>query len=326
MNKFYKKICSFLKSSFYKKRVLLPVVFGLWSIFGCIAYVVLPIDCFQKTIGEGEYAKTYVDYLNVFYVAASALFTGLAFAITFCSLYTQQKELKEQKEQLQKGNLYLSQQISLGVFTNAFRHVLDNEKFREAKKYLYSNSFDRDVDFLVSNRCSKIQQAIDDNATNYKKLDEETNTTIFSPLEKQYQENLEKIRGTNDYKNVLKELTIENFRDVKTPIVINGKVSYTSASYERIKYVCDRMEYLGKIHFTYFNKNNSENELTGNYLIVDYFGYDIIRSYEKLNSFIANMQDGKNGNPYFNFIYLYNCAKNRKDDYMTDMKQTLKEQ
>lgn len=326
MNKFYKKICSSLKSSFYKKRVLLPVVFGLWSIFGCIAYVVLPIDCFQKTIGEGEYAKTYVDYLNVFYVAASALFTGLAFAITFCSLYTQQKELKEQKEQLQKENLYLSQQISLGVFTNAFRHVLDNEKFREAKKYLYSNSFDRDVDFLVSNRCSKIQQAIDDNATNYKKLDEETNTTIFSPLEKQYQENLEKIRGTNDYENVLKELTIENFRDVKTPIVINGKVSYTSASYERIKYVCDRMEYLGKVHFTYFNKNNSENELTGNYLIVDYFGYDIIHSYEKLKSFIANMQDGKNGNPYFNFIYLYNCAKNRKDDYMTDMKQILKEQ
>ena len=191
MNKFYKKICSFLKSSFYKKRVLLPVVFGLWSIFGCIAYVVLPIDCFQKTIGEGEYAKTYVDYLNVFYVAASALFTGLAFAITFCSLYTQQKELKEQKEQLQKENLYLSQQISLGVFTNAFRHILDNEKFREAKKYLYSNSFDRDVDFLVSNRCGKIQQAIDDNATNYKKLDEETNTTIFSPLEKQYQESLD---------------------------------------------------------------------------------------------------------------------------------------
>ena len=326
MNKFYKKICSFLKSSFYKKRVLLPVVFGLWSIFGCIAYVVLPIDCFQKTIGEGEYAKTYVDYLNVFYVAASALFTGLAFAITFCSLYTQQKELKEQKEQLQKENLYLSQQISLGVFTNAFRHVLDNEKFREAKKYLYSNSFDRDVDFLVSNRCSKIQQAIDDNATNYKKLDEETNTTIFSPLEKQYQENLEKIRGTNDYKNVLKELTIENFRDVKTPIVINGKVSYTSASYERIKYVCDRMEYLGKIHFTYFNKNNSENELTDKYLIVDYFGYDIIKSYEELQSFIANMQEGDSGNQYFNFTYLYNCAKNRQDDYMTDMKQTLKEQ
>lgn len=326
MNKFYKKICSFLKSSFYKKRVLLPVVFGLWSIFGCIAYVVLPIDCFQKTIGEGEYAKTYVDYLNVFYVAASALFTGLAFAITFCSLYTQQKELKEQKEQLQKGNLYLSQQISLGVFTNAFRHVLDNEKFREAKKYLYSNSFYRDVDFLVSNRCSKIQQAIDDNATNYKKLDEETNTTIFSPLEKQYQENLEKIRGTNDYKNVLKELTIENFRDVKTPIVINGKVSYTSASYERIKYVCDRMEYLGKIHFTYFNKNNSENELTGNYLIVDYFGYDIIRSYEKLKQFIENVQKGKGGNPYFNFTYLYNCAIDRQKEYKANMQEILKEQ
>lgn len=326
MNKFYKKICSFLKSSFYKKRVLLPVVFGLWSIFGCIAYVVLPIDCFQKTIGEGEYAKTYVDYLNVFYVAASALFTGLAFAITFCSLYTQQKELKEQKEQLQKENLYLSQQISLGVFTNAFRHVLDNEKFREAKKYLYSNSFDKDVDILVSNRCGKIQQAIDDNATNYKKLNEETNTTIFSQLEKQYQENLERIRKNDDYKIVLKELTIENFREIKTPILINGKVSYTNASYERIKYVCDRMEYLGKIQFTYFNKNTSENELTDKYLIVDYFGYDIIKSYEKLQSFIANMQEGKSGNQYFNFTYLYNCAVIREEGYIASMQKILKEQ
>lgn len=326
MNDLYEKICSFLKKFLCKKRFVLLVVVILWASFGFLAYKALPVDVFQKYNGNNRNPKIYIDYLNVFYVAASALFTGLAFAGTIFTLYKQQDELKEQKEQLQKENLYLSQQISLGVFTNAFRHVLDNEKFREAKKYLYSNSFDRDVDFLVSNRCSKIQQAIDDNATNYKKLDEETNTTIFSPLEKQYQENLERIRKNDDYKIVLKKLTIENFREIKTPILINGKVSYTDASYERIKYVCDRMEYLGKIQFTYFNKNNSENELTDKYLIVDYFGYDIIKSYEELQSFIANMQDGKNGNPYFNFIYLYNCAIDRQKEYKANMQEILKEQ
>ena len=204
MNKFYKKIGSFLKKFLCKKECILLVVVILWASFGFLAYDALPVDVFQKYNGNNRNPKVYIDYLNVFYVAASALFTGLAFAITFCSLDTQQKELKEQKEQLQKENLYLSQQISLGVFTNAFRHVLDNEKFREAKKYLYSNSFDKDVDILVSNRCGKIQQAIDDNATNYKKLNEETNTTIFSQLEKQYQENLERIRKNDDYKIVLK--------------------------------------------------------------------------------------------------------------------------
>lgn len=326
MNKFYKKIGSFLKKFLCKKECILLVVVILWASFGFLAYDALPVDVFQKYNGNNRNPKVYIDYLNVFYVAASALFTGLAFAITFCSLDTQQKELKEQKEQLQKENLYLSQQISLGVFTNAFRHVLDNEKFREAKKYLYSNSFDKDVDILVSNRCGKIQQAIDDNATNYKKLNEETNTTIFSQLEKQYQENLERIRKNDDYKIVLKELTIENFREIKTPILINGKVSYTNASYERIKYVCDRMEYLGKIQFTYFNKNNSENELTDKYLIVDYFGSDIIKSYEKLQSFIANMQEGKTGNQYFNFTYLYNCAVIRKEGYIASMQKILKEQ
>lgn len=326
MNDLYEKICSFLKKFLCKKRFVLLVVVILWASFGFLAYKALPVDVFQKYNGNNRNPKIYIDYLNVFYVAASALFTGLAFVGTIFTLYKQQDELKEQKKQLQKGNLYLSQKISLGVFTNAFRHVLNNENFREAKKYLYSNSFDRDVDLVVSNRCSEIQRAIDDN-DNYHKNPDEKNKATFSLSEKQYWENLEKIRKTDDYKNILKELTIENFREIKTPILINGQTSYyTIAPYERIKYFCDRMEYLGKIQFTYFHENNLENGLTDKYLIIDYFGYDIIRSYKKLKQFIENVQKGKGGNPYFNFTYLYNCAIDRQKEYKANMQEILKEQ
>lgn len=305
------------------------LVVGLWILFALIAYLVLQCDFFRASNGNDTISQSYIDYMEAFYVAAGALFTGLAFTITFRSLISQNREL-------QKQNRRLSMQISMDVFTDAFGHAIDSDTFREARKYVYSTSFEEDIDTLVSLYSSFVKRLLKKSTTNHDKKiqeikaksdDEEIIQQRIIDEEKNYTEELFSIRKINEYQEIRNNLSIESFRKIKTQIPgthdkEKDKTISTYASYERIKYFCDRMEYLGTIFYTY--NHSTINEDGDKYLFLDYYGYDIVTSYEKLASFINYSQKVENqGNPYYHYSYLYECAKSREKEYQQTMKKEL---
>lgn len=319
--------------SFFEKHAF-TILLILWLVFGCLALIGVFFSLSRFNDANHTCPKSVLDYLNVSYAAAGALFTGFAFAITYLSL-------KHQKNELQKQNERLGKQISLDVFTDAFGHVLDSDNFREVKKYIYSNQFKEDVDTLVSMFSNSIReillgyrksfdQKIQELQNKYK---DESIRQKIDVAEKEYADKLIAIRKTDEYKDVKNKLSIEDFRKIKSPIRHkkgkndkNGEtVKYTSASYERIKYFCDRMEYLGIIHFTYndsfVHETSTQND---RFLIINYFGSDIISTYEILKTFIQTSQKEENkGNKYYNFTRLYNLAKERQNDYIETMKKLI---
>lgn len=72
-----------------------------------------------------------LEYYNVSFLSASALFTGLAFIATFLSLFYQSKSLKVQ--------------LNLEVFSKTMHSLMDSDRFRECKKYIYSNQLRVDI-------------------------------------------------------------------------------------------------------------------------------------------------------------------------------------
>ena len=75
---------------------------------------------------------------DVSFSAASALFTGIAFAVAFYSLYKQKESLLEQQENLKKQQKSLDEQqkalikqINLRVFTDSMGLLMNNPKFRK---------------------------------------------------------------------------------------------------------------------------------------------------------------------------------------------------
>ncbi len=68
------------------------------------------------------------------YVAAGALFTALAFCVTFLTLKSQQKSLLEQREDILT-------KTTLEVFTSTFKEILNEERFLKSKEYIFSPDF-----------------------------------------------------------------------------------------------------------------------------------------------------------------------------------------
>lgn len=315
-----------------KKLYWILFAIVLWFSFALIAHWVLSCDFFMATNGTKNNSNSYIDYMNAFYVALGALFTGLAFFIAFINL-------SQQKEDLKKQNQRLSQQISLDVFTDAFGHVLDSENFREAKKYIYSNQFKEDVDTLVSLRSSIIKEVFIKKKNKFEHALKEIQATqndkdIVSrrndAVENEYSIQLKIIRESAEYKKTRDMLCIGDFRELKTPVRLKTQkgdevVKTITMAYERIKYFCDRMEYLGIIHTTYNETKSSETEVKDDrFIILDYFGFDIINTFEKLKPFIyASRMTENKGNPYYQFEILYLLVSKRKDYYLNYCKDKL---
>lgn len=318
--------------SFFEKHSLV-ILLVLWLLFGCLAVMGMLFSLSKYTDANKTDPKSILDYLNVSYVAAGALFTGFAFVITYLSLKQQSTELKNQNERLEK-------QISIDVFSDAFGRVLDVDKFREAKKFIYSNQFREAVDELVSLRSQKIKQLIHaENAELEEKKqhinqsgdDEESKKVRIAGVIINHNNALRQIRNSDEYRATEKQFCIEEFKrinirtttsDEKEVVTKPNKDSVNDASaYEMINYFCDRMEYLGFIHYTY----KMEGEENYN-LILDYFGYDIIATFNKLKPFIyANRQEKNSGNPYYHFEFLYLLAIQRKPEYIKECENELKE-
>lgn len=318
-----------------KKAIIVFLVVTLscvvvWIALGIIVHdYVLPYDYFHVNDGTSDNSNNYLDYLNVTYVAVGAMCTGLAFVVTSLHLYIQNKEL-------QKQNLNLSQQISLNVFTDAFGHVLDNERFREAQQYIHSSQFPKDVDTLVAKRSPFIKELWQEAREKYN-IPESPNYSEIESVKVEmtdneilYKKRLAEIRSMDEYKTIKRNICIEDFREI---LSISKKTSQENSSsnvivscksYERIRYFCDRMDYLGIVYRTYKEtvkneKNNAEDEN----LIVNYFGYNITSSYCLLKPFIESSQSQEGGNHYYNFSYLNKETKEKYSKYIAKIKNEL---
>ena len=79
--------------------IILPLIIFLWVIFGIIPFLNPEVPCKTTRL------------LGVSFSAATALFTGIAFAVAFRSLFEQQKGLEEQQASFKKQQENLKKQL-----------------------------------------------------------------------------------------------------------------------------------------------------------------------------------------------------------------------
>ena len=103
-----------------KKAIIIVCV--IWLLF-----MLIPI--FRLITG-----KEILSGINDAYVMVGALFTGLAFAVTYGSLLLQNNALKEQ--------------LAMDNLSNTINLILDSDRFRECRKYVLSKTFCNQVELL----------------------------------------------------------------------------------------------------------------------------------------------------------------------------------
>lgn len=106
-------------------------VFGGW----CLAFVI-PLLFKPGDINRKE--KDTLNFYEISFLSASALFTGIAFAATYLSL-------KDQKEHLNKKIDLLEKQTKMDVFSK-ISEELGAKEFKECRKYINSSSYKNDID------------------------------------------------------------------------------------------------------------------------------------------------------------------------------------
>lgn len=106
-------------------------VFGGW----CLAFII-PLLFKPGDINRNE--KDTLNFYEVSFLSASALFTGIAFAVTYLSL-------KDQKENLNKQIGLLEKQTKMDVFSDVSEE-LGAEDFKECRKYINSSSYKNDIE------------------------------------------------------------------------------------------------------------------------------------------------------------------------------------
>lgn len=105
-----------------KTKKLLIAVFVIWLLF-------LSIPIARLITG-----KAILNGIDDAYVMVGALFTGLAFAVTYASLLTQNEALQEQ--------------LTMDTLSNTIDLILDSDRFRESRKYVMSMTFCNHVKLL----------------------------------------------------------------------------------------------------------------------------------------------------------------------------------
>ncbi|MBP5535662.1 MAG: hypothetical protein J6X62_02600 [Bacteroidales bacterium] len=156
-------------------------------------------------------------------------------------------------------------QIRLSVFSDSMHLLMADEKFSESQDYIFSRAFDEDI--IV------VQQALN-------------------------------IKSQND-------VTLDDFRRILHQNRIDGEVVEVNSdtrerlrkSYNKIRYVFSRMEYLGVL----------SEERGVEALLLDYYGYTILSTYERLMPIIEKTRRDTNSNMlYCHFVNLYNLAEKKR--------------
>lgn len=92
-----------------------------------------------------------MELLSVSFSAATALFTGVAFAVAFHSLSNQQESLKEQQNNLKIQQESLLKQTKLNVFSvfmDSMKMVTNSQSFRQCQDYILSEKYYEDKDLI----------------------------------------------------------------------------------------------------------------------------------------------------------------------------------
>lgn len=121
-----------MKTIKYLGAVLVPIIIILWLGFGVVPFFVQNIsDSTTKLLG-------------VSYTAATALFTGVAFAVAYYSLFKQQENIKKQQDSLSK-QIELS---VLSVFMDTMKYVTNSQSFKQCQNYIFSEVFFQDREII----------------------------------------------------------------------------------------------------------------------------------------------------------------------------------
>ena len=105
----------------------------IWLIFWFLPYIIywLKLPFLHKCIG-----KEYVN-LNMAFAAASALFTGLAFAGTIWNIWQQENNVSN-----------LLEETSLKIFDSIFDKTTRDIEFRKAESYILNGSLSLDLEII----------------------------------------------------------------------------------------------------------------------------------------------------------------------------------
>lgn len=165
---------------------------------------------------------------------------------------------------IQQRNLI--KQIRLNVFSDSMSLLMNNDKFYESQEYIFSRAFDEDI---------KIVKLF---------LDMNDNDNV----------------GLEDFRKILYD---NNPTESKKSAINNEMRERLRISYNKIRYLCSRMEYLGVLSME-----------PGVYtLILAYYGYTITKTYERLTLFIEKTRKNSNSNElYIHYTQLYTLAKESK--------------
>lgn len=158
----------------------------------------------------------------------------------------------------------LIKQIRLNVFSDSMSLLMNNDKFYESQDYIFSRAFDEDIKMV------KLFLDLNDN------------------------DNV----GLEDFRKILHDN--KNPTESEKFAINNETRERLRISYNKIRYLCSRMEYLGVLSME-----------PGVYtLILAYYGYTITKTYERLTLFIEKTRNNPNSNElYTHYTQLYNLAK-----------------
>ena len=110
------------KNKYVMIGIGLCVIVFIWALFLLIPF----------RIKHSHTNDEIVNYMTVSFTAATALFTGIAFAVTYISLYQQSKNL--------------NRQIDYNVFSDTIRLIMDSNKFLQCRQYIFSKDYYRDME------------------------------------------------------------------------------------------------------------------------------------------------------------------------------------
>lgn len=214
-----------------------------------------------------------ISLLSVSFSAATALFTGTAFVVALFNLYKYQENINEQQEN------YIIQQKNLEKQQDTLIKQINLSVFSDSMKFVMdSDKYNQCREYIYSNNFT-------DDVSEVKKI---LGQEIIS---------LDDYRRANQSLSRTEENN-ESDKDMKRRLY---------DSYEKIKFFCMRMEFLGVV----VSRENAAEAL-----IIDYYGPTITDTYERLKSLIEATRANKDSaNLYMYYTELYNKVKTKKKEH-----------
>lgn len=249
------------------EKLLVLFMLILWIAFGIVPFIVPNIP------------DVTMQLLSISFSAATALFTGTAFVVALFNLYKYQENLKKQQANYlqQQKNLEQQQKI-LEKHQETLIKQVNLSVFSDSMKFVMdSDRYNQCREYIYSNNFT-------DDVSEVKKI---LGQEIIS---------LDDYRRANQSLSRT-EINNESDKDMKKRL---------NDSYEKIKFFCMRMEFLGVV----VSRENAAEAL-----IIDYYGPTITDTYKRLKSLIEATRANKDSaDLYMYYTDLYNKVEDKKKE------------